>query len=299
MTNIRPTTRLRQLLAEPGLIMAPGAIDAMVARLVERAGFPAVYMTGGGTALKSGFPDVGLLTVNEMVENAAFIAAAVDIPVIADADTGYGNPVTLRRAVREFERAGVAAIHLEDQVWPKKCGHLLGKRLIPVREMCNKIASAVEARSDPDFVIIARCDALLVTGLDDALARGRAYVEAGADVLFIESPRSLAEIEAIAQAFAGVVPLLFNVSASGKTPFLDRAELERLGYKIAIYPNFATLAMMKAARRVLERLRQTGSVTAILSDCDTFADFVDLAGLPEVQALEERYGFPEEARTSV
>src|SRR5438105_10796446 len=197
------TTRLRELLAGPDMLVVPGAYDALSARLIAQAGFPAVYMTGFGTAASVlGQPDVGLLTMSEMVSRAAALAAVVgDRPLIADADTGYGNPINVRRTVREYERAGVAAIHIEDQVWPKKCGHMEGKQVIPVDEMVQKIRAAVDARQDPDFVIISRTDANAVYGLEDALRRGRAYREAGADVIFIEAPRSIEEVARSARAF--------------------------------------------------------------------------------------------------
>src|SRR6266852_7145774 len=200
---MRVTTRLRELLAGPGLIVAPGAYGALSARLIAQAGFSVVYMTGFGTAASIlGQPDVGLLTMSEMVSRAAALAAVVgDLPLIADADTGYGNPINVRRTIREYERAGVAAVHIEDQAWPKKCGHMEGKQIIPVDEMVQKIRAAIDARQDSDFVIIARTDANAVYGLEDAIQRGRAYREAGADVIFIEAPRSVEELSTIAQTF--------------------------------------------------------------------------------------------------
>src|SRR5438309_2364652 len=200
---MRTTTRLRELLAGPDLIVAPGAYDALSARLIAQAGFLAVYMTGFGTAASIlGQPDVGLLTMSEMVSRAVALAAVIgDIPLIADADTGYGNPINVRRTIQEYERAGVAALHIEDQIWPKKCGHMEGKQVIPLPEMVQKIHAAVDARRDPDFIIIARTDANAVNGLDDALQRAKAYQEAGADVLFIEAPRSPAELQTIAKTF--------------------------------------------------------------------------------------------------
>src|SRR5438128_6803045 len=190
---MRTTTRLRELLAGPGLIVAPGAYDALSARLIAQAGFSVVYMTGFGTAASVlGQPDVGLLTMSEMVRRAAALAAVVgNLPLIADADTGYGNPINVRRTIREYERAGVAAVHIEDQVWPKKCGHMEGKQVIPQAELVQKIHAAVDARQDSDFVIIARTDANAVYGLEDAIQRGRAYREAGADDIFFEAPRSV------------------------------------------------------------------------------------------------------------
>src|SRR3989442_9007004 len=211
------TTRLRELLAGPDMLVVPGAYDALSARLIAQAGFPAVTMTGLGPAASVlGQPDVGLLTMSEMLSRAAALAAVTgDLPLIADADTGYGNPINVRRTIREYERAGVAGLHIEDQVWPKKCGYMEGKQVIPIDEMVQKIRAAVDARQDSDFVIIARTDANAVHGLEDALHRGRAYREAGADVIFIEAPRSITELDAIAQAFPNV-PLLYNWAESGK-----------------------------------------------------------------------------------
>src|SRR5437773_11911830 len=231
------TTRLRELLVQRDLLVAPGAYDALSARLIAQAAFPAVYMTGFGTAASVlGQPDVGLLTMSEMVSRAAALAAVVgDRPLIADADTGYGNPINVRRTIREYERAGVAGVHIEDQVWPKKCGHMEGKQVIPMDEMVQKVRAAVEARKDPDFVIIARTDANAVHGLEDAIRRGKAYYEAGADVIFIEAPRSMIELRSIAQAFPGV-PLLFNWAESGKTPPLPLEEIRALGFKLVIFP---------------------------------------------------------------
>src|SRR2546429_1222091 len=231
------TARLRELLVRRGLLVAPGAYDALSARLIAQAGFPAVYMTGFGTAASVlGQPDVGLLTMSEMVSRAAALATVVgDRPLIADADTGYGNPINVRRTVREYEQAGVAAIHIDDQVWPKKCGPVEGKQVISVDEMVQKIRAAVDARQDPDFVIIARTDANAVYGLEDALRRGRAYREAGADVIFIEAPRSIEELRAIARAFPDV-PLLYNWAESGKTPLLPLEEIHALGFKLVIFP---------------------------------------------------------------
>src|SRR5260221_9708173 len=203
---MRTATRLRELLAGPDLIVAPGAYDGLRARLIAQAGFSVVYMTGFGTAASVlGQPDVGLLTMSEMVSRASALAAVIgDVPLIADADTGYGNPINVRRTIHEYEQAGVAGLHIEDQVWPKKCGHMEGKQVIPMQEMVQKIRAAVDARQDPDFVIIARTDANAVNGLEDALQRGRAYREAGADVIFIEAPRSIAELKAIKQGFPDV-----------------------------------------------------------------------------------------------
>jgi len=285
------TTRLRELLVQRDLLVAPGAYDALSARLIAQAGFPAVYMTGFGTAASVlGQPDVGLLTMSEMVSRAAAFAAVVgDRPLIADADTGYGNPINVRRTVREYERAGVAAIPIEDQVWPKKCGHMEGKQVIPVDEMVQKIRAAVDARQDPDFVIIARTDANAVYGLEDALRRGRAYREAGADVIFIEAPRSIEELRAIAQAFPDV-PLLYNWAESGKTPLLPLEEIHALGFKLVIFPVSMLFAATQALLDLLEALKQGQTSLAFAERMVTFSQFTDQIGLPDIQALERRYG---------
>src|SRR5947209_17984840 len=288
---MRVTTRLRELLAQADLLVAPGAYDALSARLIAQAGFPAVYMTGFGTAASVlGQPDVGLLTMSEMVSRAAAIAGVVgDLPLIADADTGYGNPINVRRTIREYEHAGVAALHIEDQVWPKKCGHMEGKQVIPTQEMVQKIHAAVEARQDPDFIIIARTDANAVNGFEDALQRGKAYREAGADVLFIEAPRSLAELRTIAQTFPDV-PLLFNWAESGKTPPLSLAEIRTLGFKLIIFPVSLLFAATYSMLKLLEVLKQGETSTPFASQMVTFSEFTNLIGLPEIQALERHYG---------
>lgn len=285
------TTRLRELLAQPDLLVAPGAYDALSARLIAQAGFPAVYMTGFGTAASVlGQPDVGLLTMSEMVSRAAALAAVVgERPLIADADTGYGNPINVRRTVHEYERAGVAAIHIEDQVWPKKCGHMEGKQVIPLDEMVQKIRAAVDARQDPDFVIIARTDANAVYGLEDALHRGQAYREAGADVIFIEAPRSMEELRAIAQAFPDV-PLLYNWAESGKTPLLSLEEIHALGFKLVIFPVSLLFAATQTLLSLLEVLKQGQTPTGFAERTISFAQFTEQVGLPDIQSLERRYG---------
>lgn len=287
---MRTTTRLRELLAGSDLLVAPGAYDALSARLIAQAGFSAVYMTGFGTAASVlGQPDVGLLTMSEMVSRAAALAAVVgDLPLISDADTGYGNPISVRRTVREFERAGVAGVHLEDQVWPKKCGHMEGKQVIPMDEMVQKIRAAVDARQDADFVIIARTDANAVYGLEDALRRGQAYREAGADALFIEAPRSLEELRAIAAAFPDV-PLLFNWAESGKTPLLSLDEIRTLGFKLVIFPVSMLFAATHAMLGLLEILKRGETPAQFRSQLVTFSHFTDAIGLPEIQEFERRY----------
>ena len=271
------------------MIVAPGAFDPLAARCVEDAGFPAVYMTGFGTsAALLGRPDVGLATMSEMADNAGRIASCVDIPVIADADTGYGNPLNVIRTVGAFEAAGVAGIHIEDQVAPKKCGHMDGKLVIAAAEMAQKVRAAVEARSDPDFMIIARTDARAVEGLDAAFERARIYRDAGADALFIEALRSEGEIEAAAAEFSGV-PLLFNWAEGGKTPPIALQRLAELGYRIVIFPISTLLAATAGMRTILAEIAATGTPAAALDDLPSFGDFTDFIGLPEARGAEQRY----------
>jgi carboxyvinyl-carboxyphosphonate phosphorylmutase len=251
---MRSTTRLRQMLAAPGLIVAPGAYDGISARLIEAAGFRAVYMTGAGTAASHlGQPDLGLATLTEMANHAGHLASCVSLPIIADADTGYGNALNVVRTVREYERAGVAGLHIEDQVAPKKCGHIAGKQVISAKEFAEKVRAAAEHRTDPDFVIIARTDARAVTSLDDAIERGNLYAEAGADVIFVEAPQSEDEIHRVAREVRA--PLLANMVAGGRTPAVKVSELERLGFKIAIFPAVCMGAAIPAMERALAHLK--------------------------------------------
>ena len=281
--------RLRELLNSGQTVVAPGAFDPLAARLVEEAGFAAVYMTGFGTsAALLGRPDVGLLTMTEMADSAGRIAACVDIPLIADADTGYGNPLNVIRTVGAYEAAGVAGLHIEDQVAPKKCGHMEGKLVIGADEMAQKVRAAVDARTDPDFVIIARTDARAVEGLDRALDRARRYRDAGADVLFIEALVSEAEIEAAAAAFPDV-PLLFNWAEGGKTPPVSLDRLTELGYRIVIFPIGTLLAATAAMRRILQEIAAAGTPASLLGELPTFGEFTDFIGLPEVRGIEQRY----------
>jgi carboxyvinyl-carboxyphosphonate phosphorylmutase len=272
--------------------LAPGAYDALTARLIEQAGFPAVYMTGFGTSASLlGRPDLGLLTMSQMVDNARRIAQAVDVPVIADADTGYGNPLNVIRTVQEYELAGVSAIHMEDQIMPKKCGHMENKQVIAAAEMTEKISAAVEARSSRDFLIIARTDARAVEGLDSALRRARAYREAGADILFVEAPQNEDEVAQVARAFPKV-PLLFNWAEGGKTPPLPLARLKELGYRIVIFPISALLTAAKAVRAVLAEIKTEGTPRRIFSDGSSFREFNEMIGLGEIQRLEKRFATP-------
>ena len=283
--------RLRELLARPEPLVAPGAYDALSARLVEQAGFDVVYMTGfGTTASLAGRPDVGLLTGTEMVDNARRIAAAVDVPVIADADTGYGNAINVVRTVQAYEQAGVAGIHIEDQVMPKKCGHMSGKAVIPADEMVGKIRAAVAARRDSDFLLIARTDAAAVEGLSAAIDRARAYADAGADVLFVEAPTSEDDIARVADELRGVAPLVFNWAEGGRTPPIPLARIAELGFALVLFPIGTLLAATAGIRRLLASLRDDG-VPAV-DDLPTFDGFTDLIGLPEIRELEARFGTP-------
>jgi 2-methylisocitrate lyase-like PEP mutase family enzyme len=283
---MKATTRLRQLLSQPGMIVAPGAYDGITARLVEQAGFFAVYMTGAGTSMARGFPDFGLLTMTEMVENAAVISRTVGIPVIADADTGYGNELNVTRTVREFESRGVAGIHIEDQASPKRCGHLDGKEIIPAPEYIAKIKAAVAARRDPNFVIIARTDSRAVSGFDEAVARANAALAAGADVAFVEAVQTTEELAAAPERVNG--PCLLNIVAGGKTPPVTIPQAQELGYKIAILPVLLLSAVMVAADQALRAVRETGvpgGTPKEASITETFRRF----GADEWNALRQRF----------
>ena len=285
-----PRARLRELLSASAPLVAPGAYDALSARLIEQAGFDAVYMTGfGTTASLIGRPDVGLLTGAEMVDNARRIVAAVDVPVIADADTGYGNAINVVRTVQLYEQAGVAGIQLEDQVMPKKCGHMSGKLLVGADEMVGKLRAAVEARRDPDLLIIARTDAVAVTGVDDAIARARAFAEAGADALFVEAPTSEDDIARVAEELRGVAPLVFNWAEGGRTPPLSLERIAELGFALVIYPIGTLLAATAGIRALLATLKAEGTPVSALPGLPSFGEFTDLIGLPEVQRLEQRF----------
>ncbi|MBV8945203.1 MAG: oxaloacetate decarboxylase [Solirubrobacterales bacterium] len=280
---------LREQFAAGEMVLAPGCYDALGARLVEEAGFSAAYMTGfGSAAARLGRPDVGLMTLPEMVDNARRIAETVDIPVVADADTGYGNSINVIRTVREYEAAGVEAIHLEDQVMPKKCGHMSGKQVVPAAEMAAKVSAAVAARRSSEFLIIARTDARAVEGLEAAIARARMYREAGADALFVEAPQSEVEIEAVARAFPDV-PLLFNYAEGGKTPPVSHERLRELGFSLVIFPLTLLLVATSAMRDALARVRVHGTPIELLPSLLPFDEFLEFIGLPEIEELEQRF----------
>jgi 2-methylisocitrate lyase-like PEP mutase family enzyme len=270
---------LRDALDAGPMIAAPGAYDGLTARLIERHGFGAVYMTGAGTSVSHGYPDYGLLTMTEMVENAARITAAVRIPVIADADTGYGNELNVIRTVRDFARAGVAAIHIEDQAFPKRCGHLAGKEIVDVGTWLAKIRAAVDGRPDPGLLIIARTDARAVAGLDEAISRANAALAAGADAAFIEAPETRDEIAAIPAAVAG--PCLFNVVPGGRSPQVSTDELERWGYRIAIFPLALLTSVVAACDEALRELAAAGASSAAASPAGPGPDRGRATGLAE------------------
>src|ERR1700741_2901446 len=282
-----PRQQLRQLIAKPGYTMVPGAYDTLTARLVEAAGFDAVYLTGGGYSRASGYPDLGLLTIVENVRFIGLTVEAVGIPVIADADTGYGNAINVIRTVREYEKSGVAAFHIEEQVAPKKCGHYEGKEVIGTAEMVGKIHAAVDTRRDPDLVIIARTDARAVEGLQAAIDRVNAYLEAGADVGFVEAPENVEELRIVGREVKG--PALVNVFEGGKTPMVPARELETMGFRLGIYPSQTHRAAIRAAQRVLAVLKEDGHITRIEGDLATFQEREGAVGTEQWRALEERY----------
>jgi 2-methylisocitrate lyase-like PEP mutase family enzyme len=272
--NVSTPARLRALLKEDGMVVAPGAYDCISARVIAQAGFPAVYMTGAGTAAMLGYPDFGLVTMSEMADNAGRIAAAVTVPIIADADTGYGNELNVTRTVREYEKRGVAGLHIEDQGFPKKCGHLDDKTVIPLDEYIAKVRAAVAARSNPDFFLIARTDSRAVIGFEEAVRRMNAALAAGADMAFLEAPQTPEEVAAVPRLVKG--PCLLNVVSGGKTPVLDLDHAQKLGFKLAILPGLlfqtavpafdAVLAEVKATHRhpdmkvsIKEKFRRMGS----------------------------------------
>lgn len=270
-------------------LVLPGCYDALGARLIEQAGFDAAYMTGFGTAAGLlGRPDVGLLGLGEMVDNARRISAAIDIPVLADADTGYGNQINVIRTVQEYERAGVAGIHIEDQVLPKKCGHMENKQVVEQAEMVGKIEAAVAARQNPDFVLITRTDARAPHGLDEAIDRAQSFVEAGADVLFVEALQGLDEIERVASEFSDV-PLLFNWAEGGKTPPLTFDQISELGFSLIIMPIGTMLSATRAMEDFLAKLRVDGTPAGFVDELMGFGEFTDTIGLPEIVDLEQRF----------
>jgi carboxyvinyl-carboxyphosphonate phosphorylmutase len=276
------------MMTENRIVVAPGAHDALTAKIIEQVGFSAVYMTGYGQAASHlGKPDVGLLTLTEMVARASNIVEAVNVPVIADADTGFGNAVNVMRTLREYEKAGVAAIQLEDQLAPKKCGHMTGRQVVSKEEMVGKIKAAADVRTDPDLMIIARTDARTVHGIGEALERAKAYEEAGADILFIESPETVEEMKQITSSFK--VPVLANMVEGGRTPFLPVKELQALGYDLVIFPTASTYLVTKALTRLMNVLKETGTTASLIPEMITFEQFNDLIGLTKIREIESIY----------
>lgn len=250
---MRRAAVLRKKLSTEGMLIAPGAYDGITAKIIEQAGFPLIYMTGAGTSASLGYPDYGLVTMTEMVANAEIISRAVNIPVISDADTGYGNELNVTRTVREFESRNVAGIHIEDQVSPKRCGHLDNKEIETLDKYLSKIRAAVAARTHPDFLIIARTDSRASLGFDEAIRRGNAALEAGADMIFIEAPQTMEEVRAIPKKIQG--PCLLNVVQGGKTPVVHLKDAEDMGYKIAILPGLLLRAAVQAFDQALDSVK--------------------------------------------
>ena len=274
------TAQLRELLKGPEMVLAPFVYDCLQAKVAEAAGFKTIYMTGFGTAATRGFPDLGLLTMSEMLQNVRAIAHAVKVPVICDADTGYGNPINVWRTVREYEEAGAAALHIEDQVWPKKCGFLGGKQVIPMEQMVPKVRAACDARRDRNFVIIARTDALAVNGWDDVVTRARAYREVGADLIFVDGIRTVDDIKQYASKL-GDLPLLYN---GGLLPV---KELAAYGFKVTIHTS-SLMASYVHFRDAMRELKETGSIK-IPGEGGVFGELIKLMGVPEVEALAKKY----------
>jgi 2-methylisocitrate lyase-like PEP mutase family enzyme len=281
--------RLRELLASGNTVIAPGVTDAAGLRLVEEAGFEVAYVTGAGLAnAQFGLPDIGLISQREVVEHVWRLASATDLPLIVDADTGYGGPLPVMRTVRMLADAGAAAVQLEDQVLEKRCGHFDGHKLIGGDEMCRKIEAAVDARGDDGPLIVARTDARGVYGLEDAIARAKSYAEAGADVLFVEAPRSVEEMRVIGAELAGT-PLLANIVEGGKTPELSVAELKELGFTIALFANYLMRSMLQAGREALAHLAAKGETSSRTDRLLPWAERQTLFGLPAYADLEQRY----------
>ena len=279
---------LRQRLQQPGLVVAPGVFDMVSLRLADVMGFEALYMTGFGTvASHLGLPDAGLATYSDMLNRVQAMAGMARTPLIADGDTGYGGLLNIQHTVQGYERSGAAAIQLEDQEFPKKCGHTPGRRVIAMQDMVRKIQVAVESRQSKDFLIIARTDARTSLGLDEALRRAEAYAKAGADVLFVESPESEEEMRRIGQHFE--LPLVANMVERGRTPVLTQAELQSLGYKLAIFPVSAMLAAVQAMTSVYQHIQHTGSSAGGHTPLYDFGELTRLMGFEEVWAFEKKY----------
>ena len=282
--------QLRRLLEKGELVVAPGVFNGLSAKLVEREGFNAVYLGGGlGVAgAMHGIPDVGIITLTEMVHAAMQILAASNLPLIVDADTGYGNPLNVRRTVTDFEEAGVAGIHLEDQPTPKRCGYYANVEVISTEEMCAKVRAAVDAKTSKDFLIIARTDAITTDGVDEAIYRGKKYYDCGADMLFVNGVKTEAEVEKIARELREI-PQLYNVSASGKAPDYSFSQFKELGFQIVIYPGHLVEVAAKSMVEFLGHLKTKGIAKGFASRMISFKEFTDILGLPEFTALQDKY----------
>lgn len=287
-------SQFREQLKRDGIVIAPGAYDCITARTIAQAGFSAVYMTGAGTAATLGYPDYGLVTMSEMADNAGRIASSVDVPVIADADTGYGNELNATRTVREYERRGVVGMHIEDQGFPKKCGHLDNKVIVPLDEYLAKIRAAVAAKSDPDFFIIARTDARAVLGLEEAVRRANAALQAGADMAFVEAPQTLEEVAAVPRLVKG--SCLLNVVWRGKTPEVSFADAQTMGYKLAIVPGMLFKAVIGVCDATLAELRRLGAHPVPANNMTVREAFCRM-GADEWDTVQERFRTPEPAET--
>jgi 2-methylisocitrate lyase-like PEP mutase family enzyme len=287
--------RLRQAISDRRALLVPGAANALTARIIEDLGFEAIYLTGAGLAnTQLGVPDIGLVSLTEVARATAAIAGATTLPLVVDADTGFGNAINVAHTVRTLERAGAAAIQLEDQSFPKRCGHFAGKELIPAAEMVGKIKAAVDARSSPDCLIVARTDARAVEGLEAAIARADSYAEAGADATFVEAPESLAELAEIPRRLG--MPQVANMVVGGKTPLATRDELAAMGFGLVLYANAALQASVLAMQEVLRALRRDGSLVTVSSRLADFAERQRLVGKAEWDALEARFADPQERR---
>ncbi|GLS16231.1 isocitrate lyase/PEP mutase family protein [Hydrogenophaga electricum] len=288
-SSLHPARQLRQLLAAGSIVMAPGAPDALSARLVQQAGFPAIYMTGfGATATRLGQPDIGLLSQTEMTTHARDMVRAVQIPVIADADTGYGGPSNIHRTVREYVQAGVAAIHLEDQVAPKRCGQMAGIRLMDAAENAQRLRCALEARGSDELLIIGRTDALPAAGIDEAVSRAHRYQDAGVDLVFVDGIKKIAEVEAVARAVPG--PKVVSIVDGNETTALTAAELQQMGFSVVFYAVTALFTAARATADALAALRRDGTPRASAGAQLTYAEFSELVGLDFHQDLDARFG---------
>jgi len=283
---------IKDYIARKEILVSVGAFNTLSAKIIDKAGFPSVYVTGyGASANILGKPDIGLLSMTEMVRHVGYITDAVEGAVIADADTGYGNPLNVIRTVQEYEKAGAAAIQLEDQTWPKRCGHMEGKQIIPAEEMVQKIRAAVDARRSDDTLIIARTDAIAVKGFDEAIRRAKMYYEAGADILFVEAPEDEKQLREIPKTIKGA-PFMANMIEGGKTPVLSFKELQEIGYSIVIYPLSTLYIMAKAVMDLVKEMKKSGSPVSMIPKMATFSEFNEIVGLKEIRELEKKYILP-------